>query len=121
MLKVVKKTKHVSTNTDYYIGRTKRREESPLGNLFSHEDNTLAEFKVDSRDEAVDSYKVWILEKINKKDIAVLTALNEIIHMGINNEVVYLVCWCAPLRCHGEILVEILEQMISKKEYFKYK
>lgn len=75
---------------DVYIGRP-----SKWGNPFSHKDETLAEFKVGSRDEAVDAYAGWIMEQPE-----LLAALPEL-HGKV------LGCWCAPRRCHGDVLVEL--------------
>lgn len=74
-----------------YIGRP-----SKWGNPFSHLSNTLAEFKVKDRDEAVDSYRNWIMN--NKKLMSELEELR-----GKD-----LVCWCHPKKCHGDILKELL-------------
>ena len=42
---------------DVYIGRP-----SKWGNPFSHKSDTMAKFKVDSREEAIKNYEVWITE-----------------------------------------------------------
>lgn len=72
---------------DVYIGRP-----SKWGNPFSHKNGTLAEFKVGSRDEAVEAYREWV--KTQPDLLAVLGELRGKV----------LGCWCAPKRCHGHIL-----------------
>lgn len=74
-----------------YVGRPTK-----WGNPFSHQDGTLARFKVASRDIAVEAFRdmVWeddafqneIIEELRGKD---------------------LVCWCAPRKCHADVLLEI--------------
>lgn len=74
-----------------YIGRPTK-----WGNPFSHMQNTAAQYKVASREEAVSSYEEWIQTK------------PELI-MDLKKELrgKSLVCFCAPLRCHGEVLMRL--------------
>lgn len=65
------------------------------GNPFSHEEGTLARFKVNSRDEAVDCFRAYLL---GRPDL--LADLHE-----LDGKV--LGCWCVPKRCHGHVLIEI--------------
>jgi ribonuclease HI len=57
----------------------------------------LAEFRVGTRDEAVDAFEAWLLAP-EQYDLLqrVRTELR-----GKD-----LVCWCAPGRCHGEVLMK---------------
>jgi len=77
---------------DVYIGRP-----SKFGNPFSLLPGTLAIHKVDSREEAIECYRnyimntPWLLE----------AAKNELKGKILG-------CWCHPLSCHGDVLVEIV-------------
>lgn len=82
-----------STSGAVYIGRPSR-----WGNPFSHRDGTLARFRVGSRDEAVDAYAEWI-----QTQPELLAALPELAGRD-------LVCWCAPARCHGDVLLALANQ-----------
>ncbi len=84
---------------DVYIGRP-----SKWGNPFSHEEGTLAKFKVNSRDEAVASYRKWITEGDGKH---LLNDLHE-----LDGKI--LGCWCKPKACHGDVLVELIEKQKQK-------
>lgn len=75
---------------DLYIGRP-----SIWGNPFSFSKGTLAKYKVNTRDEAVDSYRAWLLS--NPELMKKLPELRGKI----------LGCWCAPQRCHGDVLAEL--------------
>lgn len=75
---------------DVYIGRP-----SKWGNPFSHLSNTLAQFKVDSRDEAITKYEEWILTQQS-----LLDSIEELKGKVLG-------CWCDPLPCHGHILVKL--------------
>ncbi len=66
-----------------YVGRP-----SKWGNLFViGRDGT--------RDEVVAKYRAWILQQP-----ALMVALPELRNKD-------LVCWCAPNRCHAEVLIEL--------------
>ncbi len=81
---------------DVYIGRP-----SKWGNPFTHlHSNTLARFKVASRLEAVTAYKAWITEGDGQY---LLKDLHELKGKTLG-------CWCKPLACHGDILIELIKQ-----------
>lgn len=76
---------------DVYIGRP-----SKWGNPFTHlKGNTLAEFRVETREQAVESYREYLLNN---------TSLMNDLH-ELKGKV--LGCWCSPQSCHGDILVEL--------------
>jgi len=93
-IKVLNKYKDIIPKDAVYIGRP-----SVWGNPFSHMPNTLAKFKVNTREEAVEAYKNWIL---TQPDL-LLKAKRELCGKS-------LVCFCAPLACHGDVLVEIANE-----------
>ena len=109
-INVVNKRKHKSNGLpNYYIGRP-----SVLGNPYSHiSGDTKASVLTDSRETAIEGYRThfdyhivhspdFIREVSNIKRIAQL-------HGGIK-----LVCWCAPLGCHGDIIKQHLENKMSE-------
>jgi len=75
---------------DVYVGRP-----SIWGNPYSHKEDTLAEFKVATRKEAIEKYKKYIL---NKPEL--LARLPEL-------EGKILGCHCKPLPCHGDFLADL--------------
>lgn len=77
---------------DVYIGRP-----SKWGNPFSHLD-LVNSIKCESREEAVNKYREWI-----KTQPRLLKALPE-----LKNKI--LGCWCAPKACHGDVLVELINE-----------
>ena len=73
---------------DVYIGRP-----SKWGNPFSHLKGTKAQFLVSSREEAIESYEEWLAQsEILQADLHELKGKT-------------LGCWCAPLACHGDVLL----------------
>lgn len=75
---------------DVYIGRP-----SIWGNPFSHLDGTKAQFKVDSREEAIEAYHKWILTQPQ-----LLEKLPTLKGKTLG-------CWCHPKGCHGDVLVSL--------------
>lgn len=81
---------------DVYIGRP-----SKWGNPFSHKEGTAALFKVDTVEEAISSYKKWLMDKY--QDGSVTT--EELASLYGKR----LGCWCKPGPCHGDVLKEAAE------------
>jgi hypothetical protein len=94
MSKVVNiKTDHY----DVYIGRP-----SKWGNPYSHKDGTLAEFKVDTRKEAIDKYEGYLLQNGD-----LINSIHELKGKTLG-------CWCKPKRCHGDILAKYANNNANK-------
>lgn len=79
---------------DVYVGRP-----SIFGNPFSHLNNTVAKFKVNSREEAILKFEEWILSQFD---------LVERVKLELKGKV--LGCYCHPLPCHADVLVKIANQ-----------
>ena len=79
---------------DVYIGRG-----SKWGNPFTHisDKKTKADFVVNSRDEAIESYREWIV-----KQPQLLKDLHELKGKTLG-------CFCKPKECHGDVLVELVD------------
>jgi hypothetical protein len=80
---------------DVYIGRGRG---SPFGNPYSHQEGTLAKFKVGSRAEAIQKFREYALQ-----DPALLQQIK-----GLKGKV--LGCWCKPQDCHGDVIAEICDR-----------
>ena len=76
---------------DVYIGRP-----SEFGNPYSHMKNTLAQYQVKNRDEAVDKFEEYV-----KAHPELIPKIKEQLKGKV------LGCYCAPLKCHGDILARI--------------
>jgi Domain of unknown function (DUF4326) len=79
---------------DVYIGRP-----SMFGNPFSHRGGTLAQFQVETREEAISYY-----ENYARATPYLMKAIKEELRGMI------LGCWCKPLDCHGDILMKIANE-----------
>lgn len=78
-----------------YVGRPTK-----WGNPFSHQNGTLAKFKVETRDEAVEEFRYYALDLLENCGQGYFEELR-----GKD-----LVCWCAPKPCHADVLLEIANQ-----------
>jgi len=61
-------------------------------------DNTKAQFKVETREEAIEAYREWIMNQPH-----LLADLHEL--KGKT-----LCCFCKPKSCHGDVLAELADE-----------
>lgn len=80
-------------HADVYIGRPTK-----WGNPFSHREGTLAKYKTETREEAVEAYRTWI-----KTQPELMAALPELKGKILG-------CWCSPQACHGDVLLELANE-----------
>ena len=79
-----------------YIGRP-----SPLGNPFLiGKDGT--------RDEVIEKYRFWLPKNL-KSDTRIRREFQSIKKLSEEGDV-NLICWCAPEKCHGDIIKELIEE-----------
>ena len=82
---------------------------SALANPYSHKSNARADRRsVASRDEVVEMYRVWLWERICANDEAVLAELRQV------TPTTALICWCAPKRCHCEVISKAADWLYEK-------
>lgn len=84
--------KHHKLPYDISIGR-----DGKWGNPFSHMEGTTAQFKVDTREEAVINHRKWILKQPN-----LMLALHELKDKILG-------CTCYPALCHGQTLIDLID------------
>lgn len=84
---------------DVYIGRP-----SKWGNPFTHKDGTKAEFILPTRQECIDAFRTWITEG---KGMYLLKDLHELKGKTLG-------CWCSPQSCHGDVLMELANNVESQ-------
>ncbi|MCC6742846.1 MAG: DUF4326 domain-containing protein [Acidobacteria bacterium] len=77
-----------------YVGRP-----SPLGNPFAMRDES-------QRDGVVDAYAQWLQERMQENG----PQRAEIERLAASLDGT-LVCWCAPLRCHADVISEWIERV----------
>jgi hypothetical protein len=98
--------KYQKPNSGEYIGRG-----NPLGNPYSHMPETRAQFRVDNRDEAVALYEAWLNAQIRGHNWAVINELNRLLNLAKEGDL-ELRCFCAPKRCHGDVIKKFLEAQL---------
>lgn len=112
MIRVIHKKEADKYENVIYIGRG-----SVLGNPYTSIQGreTKAKYIVSSKEESIENFKNHLLECIEKKDKEVCDMLNKIYKLSLEGEV-FLSCYCKPKSCHGDIIKEIVESKIEKKE-----
>jgi hypothetical protein len=81
-----------------YVGRP-----TPLGNPFRLE-------REDQREEVVARYAAWLEEELHRGNREVARALEELYRRLKRQGALTLLCFCAPRRCHGEVIAEHLRR-----------
>lgn len=102
---------HINTDPirTYYIGRG-----SLLGNPYSHDSNNVEpEFLCDTREIAVEKYKLHIVAEIKKSEKLreLIKNMLDDLNSGTN---IALMCFCAPKLCHGTVIKRILENHLKQ-------
>lgn len=97
-----KRTGFIGVNK-LYIGRGGRGlPNSPLANPYY--------INVDgNRDKVIEKYRRWLWAKICQHDNAVLS---ELLYIA-NNSDIELVCWCSPLPCHGDVIINAVNWLVK--------
>ncbi len=103
---------HEKDENNYFIHRP-----YILGNPYTHikDRQTLARFVVKSREEAIEKYSHYfdVMYGGNKEFKKVV---DEIYDKYVKGEEIYLGCVCAPLPCHGEVIMRKMQQRRLKEK-----
>lgn len=112
MIYVYNRKNETHYKNSFYIGRG-----SVLGNPYTHikDRKTKAIYQADDRDDAIDKYSRYY-DIMYGSNIAFTKAIDEIYDVYKTGEDVYLACYCSPLRCHGDIIKEKLEERLLKEK-----
>jgi len=87
-----------------YVGRG-----SPLGNPYSHLPGTTAPLRVETREEAIAKYRVWLDVQIRQRGFASILFC-ELVKFYKDFGTLKLACWCTPKACHAEIIAEMVKK-----------
>lgn len=90
---------HEKPNEGIYIGRP-----SVFGNPF-------VIGKDGDREEVIDKYRSWLLNRVLERNSKVIAALKKL------NDDNVLVCYCSPLKCHGEIIIEFWTEIMMEGDF----
>jgi hypothetical protein len=105
------------SENNYYIGRG-----SILGNPYTHKQlqETMAIYHTRNREEAIERYGAYfdLMYEHNSEFKAVV---DEIYEKNKKGEDVYLQCFCHPLSCHGDIIVQKLQKRLLKEKIMEEK
>jgi hypothetical protein len=82
----------------FYVGRP-----TPLGNPF----RLLRE---EDRERVVSQYATWLRDQLRQGNPEVSRALEELYRALRHRGSITLICFCAPRRCHAEVIAEHLRR-----------
>lgn len=85
---------HTYKGDGFKVGRP-----SPLGNPFKIDAKT-------SRAKAISQYREWFLTQLETDDNPTTKAFLALVHHYREYKELTLICWCAPLQCHAEVIRE---------------
>lgn len=104
----IKKETHEDSPNNFLICRP-----YILGNPYTDikDGHTLASFVVNNRDTAIDLYDNYF-DVMYSGNLEFKKTIDEIYNLYKNGEDVYLGCFCKPLRCHGDIIVNKLRKKL---------
>lgn len=96
-----------------YVGRpVGGRSGSPLANPFKMQSDDDSE-----RDRVIQLYDTWLAKQIDQENEPVLLELQRLANLAEKNGRLELICWCAPKRCHAEVIrVGILAIIQAQRE-----
>jgi len=87
-----------------YVGRP-----SPLGNPWRMDSNDP-----DSRAKVIEKYREWFLERMRERSSPQRRAVERIVALAKRQDI-DLVCWCAPLPCHADVIKEYIESILARR------
>lgn len=86
----------------FYIGRPE-----VLGNPF-------VIGKDGDRNEVIAKYKVWLRDKYKSTtEYRVRISIDRLVLLELEGKSITLVCWCAPAKCHGDVIKEFVEELAN--------
>lgn len=97
------------TKEGEYIGRG-----SPLGNPYTHRGGTKALYVVSTRDDAIEAYRRYIRAEIQNGTPEVIAEFYRLYLLASKGDL-KLRCYCSPARCHGDVIKEILDGVLSSQ------
>lgn len=101
----------MNEENSFYVGRG-----SPLGNPFKIGDSSDDGTNIKNRAEVISEYDIWLEDQIKSNNQTVLTELERIGQAVLNGKAVTLVCFCAPSKCHADIIKRQLVDAIRNAQ-----
>jgi hypothetical protein len=98
MFEVSNRTHLTKSPQHIYIGRG-----SYWGNPFIMKDKSLEE-----RNRVVEDYRQYLWKKVKSGDSTLIKQTELLLKEELTWDAVYLSCFCHPLGCHGDVIVQYL-------------
>lgn len=93
-----------------------------FGNPFTYDGkrSSLAKKSFKTREEAIDAYKLYF-RLMYEQNVEFKLAFDNLYEKYKNGEDIYLQCFCKPLPCHGDVIVEELQKKLIKENMKSHK
>lgn len=93
-----------------------------FGNPFTYDGkrSSLAKKSFKTREEAIDAYKLYF-RLMYEQNVEFKLAFDNLYEKYKNGEDIYLQCFCKPLLCHGDVIVEELQKKLIKENMKSHK
>lgn len=91
-----------------YIGRNGKKYgevDSPLANPFQMACES-------DRDQVIEQYRQWLWGEVKKREGKVWDELIRLLGLLRSGHELKLICWCAPSKCHGDVIKACLLWML---------
>ena len=98
MIYIVNKKTYTGNIPFVYVGRP-----MVLGNPYS-----LSEY---TREESINKYRIWLNNQFNLRG-AVYNSMIYLVERYRKTEDLALMCWCAPLPCHADVIKEKMLEIL---------
>ena len=67
-------------------------------------------------EECLEKYRKWLYAQLETGNTKIIEELDRLAQIAINTGTLVLRCYCAPKRCHGEIVKELLLSAIKGQQ-----
>jgi hypothetical protein len=69
-----------------------------------------------TREKVVEYCRYWLKSRLAEKHPEILNELMRLMSLAMEGDLI-LICWCAPLACHGDVIKECLESLMSWRKW----
>lgn len=103
------------TSSWHYIGRKMKHSPVYVGSALANPYRLSGRGNDDAEREAVIAdYRVWLWSRIQDETSDEYLELVKILRYSLSLDGCSLGCWCAPKRCHGEIIIDAVNWLWSQ-------
>lgn len=69
----------------------------------------------EKREQVIAQYAAWLEDRLQQGDVRVQAELNRLYQKALKEGWLELTCWCAPRRCHAEVIAQKLREALETR------